>query len=391
LVILAGHGLEYEDHDRPGGTMPTAQPVGNDEERNDMYRPPREEEPQVSFDDLMERIRSSIPQIPGLGGGSPAFLVIILILVIAVIWLATGIYTVGPDEQAAVKTFGKFTRIDEQGFHYHWPAPVGHRDVVAVTTTRRLEIGFRSGSNGAVAQKVQTESLMITGDENIVDVEAVVQYRIINLRDFLYSVDDPGDPDRNISSGRPDGRTLRDVAESAIRQVIGSRNIDDVLTTEREQVATDILLKIREIVSDYDTGLEIQTVLLQNVNPPAEVQDAFEDVVRANEERERTINLAQAYEADQLPRAQGQSAQIQQEAEAFKQGRVAEARGEAEGFLALLEGYNTSPDVTRRRLYLEAIEEILPGLKKFILDDQGVLPFLPLDGDTPTTVPGGGS
>jgi len=369
--------------------MPTAQPAGNNEERNDMYRPPREEEPQVSFDDLMERLRSSIPQIPGLGGGSPAFLVAIIVLVFAVIWLATGIYTVGPDEQAAVKTFGEFQRIDQQGFHYHWPSPIGHRDVVAVTTTRRLEIGFRSNSGGTAAQKVESESLMITGDENIVDVEAVVQYRIINLRDFLYSVDDPGDPDRNISAGRPDGRTLRDIAETAIRQVIGARNIDDVLTAEKEQVANDILLKIRELASEYRTGLEIQTVLLQNVNPPAEVQDAFEDVVRANEERERTINLAQAYEADQLPRAQGQAAQITEEAEAFKLGRVAEAQGEAQGFLALLEGYRSSPDVTRRRLYLEAIEDILPGIKKFIIDDQGVLPLLPLDGSSATPSTGG--
>ena len=303
----------------------------------------------------------------------------------------------GPDEQAAVKTFGKYTRIDEQGFHYQWPAPIGHRDVVAVTTTRRLEIGFRSDSGGTVTQKVENESLMITGDENIVDVEAVVQYRIVNLRDFLYSVDDPGDPDRNIKSGRPDGRTLRDIAETAIRQVIGARNIDDVLTTEKEQVANDILLKMRELVGEYHTGIGIDTVLLQNVNPPAEVQGAFEDVVRANEEKERTINLAQAYEADQLPKAQGQAAQITQEAEAFKQGRVAEAQGESEGFLALLDGYRQAPDVTRRRLYLEAMEEILPGLKKYIVDEnQGVLPLLQLNQPgtttpTPTPSTGGGS
>lgn len=368
--------------------MPTAQSTGNDEERNDMYRPPRDEESQVTLEDLMERIRSSIPQIPGFGGGSSAFLFGGVVVLILLIWLATGIYTVGPDEQAAVKTFGEFQRIDQQGFHYHWPAPIGNRDVVAVTTTRRLEIGFRSADNGSSRQKVQDESLMITGDENIVDVEAVVQYRIANLRDFLYEVDDPGDPDRDIPAGRPDGRTLRDIAEMAIRQVVGARNIDEILTTAREQVANDILLKIREIAAEYNTGLVIDAVLLQNVNPPQQVQDAFEDVVRANEERERTINLAQAYEADQLPRAQGQAAQIVQQAEAFKQGRVAEAEGEAQGFLALLEGYETSPDVTRRRLYLEAMEDILPGIRKFIIDEnQGVLPLLSLDGENPLATP----
>jgi membrane protease subunit HflK len=221
---------------------------------------------------------------------------------------------------------------------------------------------------------------MITGDENIVDVQVVVQYRIANLRSFLFEVDDPGDPDRDIQSGLPDGETLRDIAETAVRQVVGARNIDDVLTTEKEQVQTSILEKMRGLTRDYNTGIDVLQVLLQNVNPPAEVQDAFEDVVRAREDRERDINLAEAYKASQIPQATGSAAQIVEEADGFKRGRIERARGEAEGFEAILAGYEASPNVTRTRLYLEAMERILAGKSKILLNSgSNALPLLPLD------------
>ena len=249
-----------------------------------------------------------------------------------------------------------------------------------VTTTRRLELGFRSAANGSSTTPVQSESEMITGDENIVDVQMVVQYRISNLRNFLFEVDDPGDPDRQISPGLPEGETLRDIAETAVRQVVGARNIDDVLTTEKEQVQASILEKMRELARDYNTGLDVLQVLLQNVNPPAEVQDAFEDVVRAREDRERDINLAEAYKAAQIPQATGSAAQIVEEADGFKRGRIERARGEAEGFKAILAGYEESPNVTRTRLYLEAVERILAGKSKIVLPSgSDALPLLPLD------------
>ena len=344
------------------------------------YRPPKSEEPSIQLEELIERIRNSI-NIPGIGGGGSAILLGAIVLIVGVIWLATGFFTVSPDEQAALRTFGKFQAIQGAGLHWHWPRPIGNRDIVSVTRLRQLELGFRSGTEGVtVARSVEAESLMITGDENIVDVQAVVQYRISNIRNYLFEVGDPGDPDRLIPAGRPDGRTLRDIGESALRQVVGSRNIDDVLTTEKEQVQADVLLKMRELADFYRTGIDIESVLLQNVNPPREVQGAFEDVVRAREDRETTINRAQAYEADQIPKAQGRAAQIIEEAQAFKDGRIAKAQGEADGFLAILEGYKISPDITRRRLYLEAMEDILPGVKKIILaNDSGVLPFLPLN------------
>ncbi len=358
-----------------------------------MYRPPApEEEEEITLGDVMARIRSAIP---GFGedddgdnseqrsrsSGAGLGILGLIILIGLGVWLATGIYTVGPEQQAALRTFGRFQAIADQGLHWHWPGPIGTRNIVAVTTTRRMELGFRGGVDGTSVTSVERESQMITGDENIVDVQAVIQYRIGNLRDFLFEVDDPGDPERGVEVGRPEGETLRDMAETAVRQVVGARNIDDVLTTEKEQVQTDVLFKMRELAASYRTGLDILQVLLQNVNPPSEVQDAFEDVVRAREDRERDINLAEAYEAAQIPQASGRAAQIVEEADGFKRGRIERAKGEAEGFIAILQGYQESPDVTRKRLYLEAMERILAGNSKIILDsERDVLPLLPLDG-----------
>ena len=350
---------------------------------NKMYRPPQQEETQLSFDEIIERLRASLPKLPGIGGGGLFGIIFLVMIVIAIVWAGTGFYTVGPDEQAVLRFFGKKSGTASGGLHWYYPAPIGKRNVVAVTTTRRLELGFRSGADGfTVAQSVTNESLMITKDVNIVDVQAVVQYKISNLTDFLFNVDDPGDADRGIPAGQPDGRTLRDIAESALRQVVGSRNIDDVLTTEKEQVQTEVLLIMRQLAKDYESGIDVLQVLLQNVNPPLEVQSAFEDVVRAREDKERLINLAEAYEASEIPKATGEAAKVTEAAKGFKTGRIARAQGEADGFEAILEGYLLSPDVTRQRLYLEAMEEVLPGVTKFILSDSGVLPFLPLSGST---------
>ncbi|MEE2841998.1 MAG: FtsH protease activity modulator HflK [Chloroflexota bacterium] len=350
---------------------------------NKMYRPPQQEETQLSFDEIIERLRASLPKLPGIGGGGLIGILFLVMIVIAIVWAGTGFYTVGPDQQAVLRFFGKEAGTASGGLHWYYPSPIGKRNVVAVTTTRRLELGFRSGADGfTVAQSVTNESLMITADVNIVDVQAVIQYKISNLPNFLFNVDDPGDVDRGIPAGQPDGRTLRDIAESALRQVVGSRNIDDVLTTEKEQVQTDVLFIMRQLTQEYESGIDVLQVLLQNVNPPLEVQSAFEDVVRAREDKERLINLAEAYQASEIPKAIGEAAKVTEAAEGFKTGRIARAQGEADGFEAILEGYLLSPDVTRQRLYLEAMEEVLPGITKFILSDSGVLPFLPLSGST---------
>ncbi len=343
------------------------------------YRPPQQEDQPVTLKDLWNRAKGGVPSVPGIGSGGVWLLILVVLVVAVLIWLGTGFYTVRPDQQAAIRTFGKFTGLTDEGLHWYWPSPIGTRNIVRVTTSRRLELGFRSGSDGlGPASAQQQESLMITGDVNIVDVQAVILYRINDLAKYLFSVDDPGEADREVRPGEPDGKTLRDVAETALRQVVGTRPIDDVLTTEKEQVQADVAIKMKELLAAYDTGIEVQQVLLQNVNPPRDVQDAFEDVVRAREDRERTINLAEAYKADQIPKAVGESQRIIQEADGFKQGRIARAQGESDGFKAILAEYQNSREVTRQRLYLEAMEEVLPGIKKFIVGEQGVLPVLSL-------------
>jgi membrane protease subunit HflK len=184
------------------------------------------------------------------------------------------------------------------------------------------------------------------------------------------------------------------VTETALREVVGQRAIDDVLTTEKELVQQEALLRMSELLARYQTGIQVQLLLLQNVNPPNQVRAAFEDVVKAREDKERFINQAEAYQAAQLPQAIGQAVQIKQEAEGFKQGRIALATGQAAGFRELLEGYQTSPDITRQRLYLEAMEEILPGVSKFVVDPgstTGVVPFLPLNELSPTPASTGGT
>ena len=344
------------------------------------YRPPsggRREEYDISFQEFIDNVKKNIPFIGKLPNGNKAIILIGLI-VLLIVWAASGIYTVGPDQQAAVRMFGKFDSIQTNGLHWWWPGPIGQKDIVVVTATRQLELGFRSEGE-EISQPVPYESLMITGDENIVDIQAVIQYKIADLRKYLFYVDDPGEQDRNIDSGRPDGVTLRDITETSLRQVVGKRNIDDVLTTQKGEVQDEVLLLMKNLAENYNTGLELIAVRLQNVNPPSQVQDAFDDVTRAREERDRIINLADAYRASEIPRAKGDAAKITEAAEAFKQGRIARAEGEAQGFIKLLEAYEKSPEVTRQRLYLEMVERVFPNFNKYIINDSKILPLLDID------------
>jgi membrane protease subunit HflK len=344
------------------------------------YRPPsggRREEYDISFQEFIDNVKKNIPFLSKLPNGNKAILLIGLI-VLLIIWAASGIYTVGPDQQAAVRMFGKFDSIQTNGLHWWWPGPIGQKDIVVVTATRQLELGFRSEGE-EISQPVPYESLMITGDENIVDIQAVIQYKIADLRKYLFYVDDPGEQDRNIDSGRPDGVTLRDITETSLRQVVGKRNIDDVLTTQKGEVQDEVLLLMKNLTDNYNTGLELIAVRLQNVNPPDQVQDAFDDVTRAREERDRIINLADAYRASEIPRAKGDAAKITEAASAFKQGRIARAEGEAQGFIKLLEAYEKSPEVTRQRLYLEMVERVFPNFNKYIINDSKILPLLDIE------------
>ena len=329
------------------------------------------------------RFRSSIP-----GGGSVSLVFGGGLLLIALLWAATGFYTVGPAEQAAVRLFGEFRGTEGPGLHWYPPSPVGTRNIESVLETKTVEIGFISDP----ARDVPVEALMITGDLNIVDIQMVVQYRIANLGDFLFQVDDPGDADRDERVGRPDGRTLKDATESALRQVIGQRSIDDALTSGREAVQEDTKIVLQHLMDSYGSGIEILQVVLQTVRPPDQVRDAFDDVVRARVDKESRINEALAFEQDRVPRAQGDAEQVTQAALGFKQARIARSRGEAEQFLAILNEYESSKTVTRQRLFLEAMEEVLPGITLFVLDPEaasGVLPLLQLGPDAAGLLPTG--
>ena len=351
-------------------------------------RPGGGRQPDFDFQEIINRIRTGLGAFAKrLGSGGVGLLVVLVIGLIAVIWAATGIYTISPGEQAALRLFGKAeaTPIIETGLHWWWPAPIGKRNVVQVTETRRMELGFRRTAAGDVS--FDTEALMISGDLNIIDVRMVAQYNITDLNSFLFEVSDPGEEGR-IAAGRPDGRTLKDASEAALRLVIGQRSIGDVLAVERIAVEDATRLKLQEILGSYGTGINIISVELQNVQAPDQVRDAFDDVLRARQDKERVINEAQGFENQVLPEARGTAARIIEEAEAFKRARIERATGEADQFTAILEEFEQSREVTRQRLYLEAMEEILPGITKFIIspDTESILVLGGQEGLTPLPI-----
>jgi len=323
----------------------------------------RQEEPEVNLEQVLERLRSFFRRLRGGGGGSGkwVYFVFAIFFVALAGWLATGIYSVQPGEQAALRKFGKFVESTSPGLHWYWPSPIGTKAVVNVEGVRRLEVGLR----GAVP--VLAESLMITGDENIVDVQLVVQY------DIQRSITDPDG--RVVSaveqflfrSADAEGAVLKSATESALRQVVGQRPIDDVLTELKEEVQAEVKTLLQRELDLYQTGIRVREVKLQRTLAPSQVQDAFDDVVKAQEDRQRVIRLAEAYSADIVPRVKGEAVKITQAAEAFRAERVAKAEGEASRFLQVLQEFKESEDVTRQRLYLEAMEEILPNVRKVIL------------------------
>jgi len=317
------------------------------------------------------------------GGQMPSFnrnikinwkLFLLLIPVLLALWLATGIYIVQQGERGVVRRFGKAVRTTEPGPHFHFPMPIEQVDKVAVEKIRRVEIGFRTASSGTAAQyrSVPEESLMLTGDEQIVDAQIIVQYKVNDVKNYLFKV--------RILEG--DDGVITDAAEVSLRKVVGQRPIDDVLIGEKLQIEIEIKESLQAILDGYESGISVREVKLQTVQPPREVAAAFSDVVSAKEEKDTLIKKAKGYYADLIPRTRGQSAQIEKQAEAYKQERIKRAEGDAERFLVVLKEYSKAKDVTRKRMYLETMERVLPGIKKFVIDpDTGgnMLQFLPLD------------
>ena len=305
-------------------------------------QPPRP--PEMNFDQILSGIGGTFGRIASrLGGGGVGLAAVLIIGLIIIIWAATGIYTISPGEQAALRLFGaaQSSTVTETGLHWWWPSPVGNRDVVQTVETRRMELGFRSGEGGALTP-VAVEAQMISGDLNIIDVQMVVQYNIKNLNHFLFRVFDPGENDgaqRDIPPGRPDGRTLKDATEAALRLVVGQRGLGEVLAEQRTELEVSTQEKLQEILDSYEAGINVLSVELQKVEAPEDVRAAFNDVLQARQDKVTATNLAQAYENQVIPEARGRAEQIIQPAQAFRQARIERAQGEADQFISILGQY----------------------------------------------------
>ncbi|PJI42322.1 FtsH protease activity modulator HflK [Ferrovibrio sp.] len=315
-----------------------------------------------------DRFRGMLP-----GGDVSGRGILLLILVAVAIWLGTGVYRVDTDEQGVVLRFGKVHAVTEPGLRYRLPWPVDSVLTPKVTTVNREEIGFRSlgesSTRGAQQRDVPEESLMLTGDENIVDIDFTVLWQVKDAGQYLFNVVDPA-------------RTIKQVAESAIREVVGKNNIQFILTEGRTKIADDTRRVMQAVLDGYNAGIVVTQVALQRTEPPASVIDAFRDVQAAQADRERAQNEAEAYRNDIIPRARGEVQRLLQQAEAYKQETIANAQGDASRFTQVYNEYRQAKDVTTKRMYLETMEQIMRGTNKVIVDSQGgangVVPYLPL-------------
>jgi membrane protease subunit HflK len=299
--------------------------------------------------------------LPRFGGGGAGLVAALL----ALVWIGSGFYIVDAGQRGVVLRFGKYLETTEPGPRWHLPYPFERVDIVNIAQVRTLEIGYRNN----VKNKVLKEALMLTDDENIVDIQFALQYVLKSPEDFLFS-------DRN-----PDATVMKS-AESAMREVVGKNSMDFVLYEGREQVAVQAQKLMQDMLDRYKTGIQISKVTLQNAQPPEQVQSAFDDAVKAGQDRERLKNEAQAYANDVIPRARGTAARLLQEADGYKQRVIERAEGDAARFRQVATEYAKAPGVTRDRLYLDAMQEILTNTSKIVVDQKGgggSLLYLPLD------------
>ena len=272
-----------------------------------------------------------------------------------VLWLLTGIYVVGPDEVGVVQTFGKYSRAGQSGLNYHFPYPIETVKTPKVTEVKRIEIGFRSVGNNQY-QTVERESLMLTGDENIVDAEMIVQYKIKDPEAYLFNFIKPE-------------LTVREASEASLRTVVGRHNIDEALTSGKFMIQEETKELVQSILDKYKTGIIVVAVQLQDVSPPQQVIAAFKDVASAKEDKNKMVNQAEGYRNDLIPKARGEAQSMIREAEGYKKARIARAEGDVAKFSAVLKEYRKAKGVTETRMYLETIEEILPNKEKIIVPD----------------------
>ncbi|MEG6509149.1 FtsH protease activity modulator HflK [Methyloligella sp. 2.7D] len=319
---------------------------------------------QPDLEEILRRGQDKIRQaFPGGGGMGGWFAVLIALVLAAVVGFFAFTVRVDTDEEGVVLRFGEYVRQLPPGLHFRMPYPIEEVLLPKVTRVNRIEIGSTAG-----APRPQ-ESLMLTGDENIVDIDFVVFWKINNAPDYLFNVQNP------------EG-TVRDVAESAMREVVGRSNIGRILTEDRTKTETAVQELMQSTLDRYKAGVEIRQVQLQKADPPEQVIDAFRDVQAAKADQERLQNEADAYANKVIPEARGEAERILQQAQGYRDRVVAEAKGEADRFLSIYEQYKLAPDVTRKRIFIETMQDVLANTDKIILDDKaggsGVVPYLPL-------------
>ena len=300
----------------------------------------------------------------------------ILIIVALIIWLATGFYRVEPDEQGIELLFGKWNQVTtEPGLHYFFPTPFGKTMTPKVESIRKINVGYRSASelgfsSNSSDRNVLEESLMLTGDQNIVDVNFTVLYKIKDAGKFLFKLRNPE-------------TTVKDMSESVMREVVGQRDLEFLLTGGRQEVEQVVRADLQDILDEYESGILVQSIQLQSVNPPALVIDAFDEVQRARQDKEKLVNEANSYLNKIVPNARGDAAKLVQEATAYKEQVIKQAEGVAQNFIDVYNSYKETKYVTRQRIYLETLTEVLEGPNKIILDStgegQGVVPYLPIN------------
>jgi modulator of FtsH protease HflK len=324
--------------------------------------------------DLEEILRRSQDRLKNMvpGGGSMGGKGIALILIgVVVVWLLTGFYTVRPNEVGLNLIFGRYVGQTAPGLNYNMPYPIGNVIKPDVTQVNRTEVGYRSGAQGGRSAEVLEESLMLTGDENIVDIDFDVQWQIDPARaeDYVFNIQNP------------EG-SIKAVAESSMREVIGRRDIQAILTIEQGEISLEVQQLIQETLDNYGAGVIVRVVQLQAAVPPAQVREAFFDVNAAQQDLVRLQNEAETYASRVVPEARGEAAQIIQQGEAYRERAVNDAEGQASRFIQVYDEYVNAPEVTRERLFLETMERVYSSSDKVVIDQngngQGVIPYLPL-------------
>jgi membrane protease subunit HflK len=327
---------------------------------------------QPDLEEILRRGQDRIRQaIPGGRMGGP-FGILIALALVAVVGFFGFTVRVNPEELGVVLRFGEFVRLLPPGLNFRWPYPIEVVELPAVTRVNRIEVGMRgSAENRETASPIRDvpeESLMLTGDENIVDVDFVVFWRISDAPKYLFNIQDP------------EG-TVKDVAESAMREIVGQSDIEPILTEARAKTEADVQALMQKTLDAYGAGVQVVQVQLQKVDPPQQVIDAFRDVQAARADQERLQNEAQAYANRIIPEAKGEAERILQAAQGYRDKVIAESQGEADRFIKIYQQYKLAPDVTRRRMFLETMERVLADTDKVIVDEKagsGVVPYLPL-------------